>query len=313
MQEKELRAAVEEVRRTVGRIIRGKEETVDDLLTCVLAGGHVLLDDIPGVGKTTLSKALAKALDADFKRVQFTPDLLPADILGSSVFNPKTAEFLFHNGPVFTNIFLADEINRASPRTQSALLEAMNENQVSIEGVVRPLPDPFIVIATENPVEYFGTYPLPEAQLDRFAMQLHLGYPDQDSERAMLEDRQESDPLDAVRPCMDRTSLVQARKLARSVAIEKTVGDYLQNIILATRKHEKIRLGASPRAYLTLAACVKARAFLQGRDCVTPDDVRALAVPVLAHRMTLDLTSAPAGITTQDILHEILKNLRIPA
>ena len=313
MQEKELRAAVEEVRRTVGRIIRGKEETVDDLLTCVLAGGHVLLDDIPGVGKTTLSKALAKALDADFKRVQFTPDLLPADILGSSVFNPKTAEFLFHNGPVFTNIFLADEINRASPRTQSALLEAMNENQVSIEGVVRPLPDPFIVIATENPVEYFGTYPLPEAQLDRFAMQLHLGYPDQDSERAMLEDRQESDPLDAVRPCMDRATLVQARKLARSVAIEKTVGDYLQNIILATRKHEKIRLGASPRAYLTLAACVKARAFLQGRDCVTPDDVRALAVPVLAHRMTLDLTSAPAGITTQDILNEILKNLRIPA
>ena len=313
MQKEEVHTAITEVRRQVGRIIRGKEETVDHLLTCILAGGHVLLDDIPGVGKTTLAKALAKALDADFKRVQFTPDLLPADILGSSVFNPKTAEFLFHNGPVFTNIFLADEINRASPRTQSALLEAMNENQVSIEGVIRPLPAPFIVIATENPVEYFGTYPLPEAQLDRFAMELHLGYPDQESERAMLEDRMESDPLDTVRPCMDRAGLLEARRFVRSVVLEKTVGDYLQNIILATRKHEKIRLGASPRAYLIFAACAKARAFLLGRDCVTPEDVRVLAVPVLAHRLALDMNAAASDITAESILGGILGNLRIPA
>ena len=216
----ELFAGVERVRSELVKVIRGKENAIELLLTAVLAGGHVLMEDVPGVGKTTLARTLAKAVDVDFKLVQFTPDLLPADILGASVFDPRTAEFLFHKGPVFTNILLADEINRASPRTQSALLEAMNEKQVSLDGNVYRLPDPFLVIATENPVEYFGTYPLPEAQLDRFALRLSLGYPDADSELAMLRDRQLSDPIHHVHSCLKAGELADSREMICRVKIE---------------------------------------------------------------------------------------------
>lgn len=309
----ELRAGADRVRMELTKVIRGKEDAIELLLTAVLAGGHVLMEDVPGVGKTTLARALAKAVDADFKLVQFTPDLLPADILGASVFDPRTAEFQFHKGPIFTNILLADEINRASPRTQSALLEAMNEGQVSLDGNVHRLPDPFLVIATENPVEYFGTYPLPEAQLDRFALRLSLGYPDPDSELAMLNDRQLTDPIFHVQACMKAGELAEARESVCRVALEKTVASYMHQIIAATRTDDRIRLGASPRAFLTLARCAQACAWLKERDFVTPDDVRLLVLPVLAHRLILKSETGIGGENVEEILTGILRKIRIPA
>ena len=313
MTNEELFAGIDRVRTELVKVIRGKESAIELLLTAVLAGGHVLMEDVPGVGKTTLARTLAKAVDVDFKLVQFTPDLLPADILGASVFDPRTAEFLFHKGPVFTNILLADEINRASPRTQSALLEAMNEKQVSLDGNVYPLPDPFLVIATENPVEYFGTYPLPEAQLDRFALRLSLGYPDPDSELAMLNDRQLTDPIFQVRPCMKAGDLAESREMICRVKLEKTVASYMHQIVAATRSDDRIRLGASPRAFLTLARCAQACAWLRKRDFVTPDDVRHLAVPVLAHRLILKSEAGAGGEDAQEILTGLLRKIRIPA
>ena len=309
----ELAAGVDRVRTELTKVIRGKENAIDLLLTAVLAGGHVLMEDVPGVGKTTLARSLAKAVDADFKLVQFTPDLLPADILGASVFDPRTAEFQFHRGPIFTNILLADEINRASPRTQSALLEAMNEKQVSLDGNVHPLPDPFLVIATENPVEYFGTYPLPEAQLDRFSLRLSLGYPDSESEMAMLTDRQLTDPIFHVRPCMKADELAEARESICRVALEKSVAAYMHQIIAATRNDDRIRLGASPRAFLTLARCAQASAWLRHRDFVSPDDVRQLTEPVLAHRLILKSETGVGGEDVNEILTGILRKIRIPA
>ena len=274
--------------RQVGEIIRGKADAVRLLFTALFAEGHVLMEDVPGVGKTTLAKALAATVGMEFNRVQFTPDLLPADILGASIYSPKDGTFEFRKGPVFTNLLLADEINRASPRTQSALLEAMNERQVSIEGRLEKLPDPFLVIATENPVEYYGTYPLPEAQLDRFAVKLTLGYPDAESE------------------------LRQIAAEVRDVTVENSVMNYMLQIIQATREIPEFRLGGSPRALLILSRCAQSAAWLDGRDFVTPEDVRKLAGPVLAHRMILTLESKHAGTDPLEILTGILNRLKVP-
>ena len=298
--------------RQVGEIIRGKADAVRLLFTALFAEGHVLMEDVPGVGKTTLAKALAATVGMEFNRVQFTPDLLPADILGASIYSPKDGTFEFRKGPVFTNLLLADEINRASPRTQSALLEAMNERQVSIEGRLEKLPDPFLVIATENPVEYYGTYPLPEAQLDRFAVKLTLGYPDAESELRLLADRRKSDPLDDLKPVLTLTELRQIAAEVRDVAVENSVMDYMLRIIQATREIPEFRLGGSPRALLILSRCSQSSAWLEGRDFVTPEDVRKLAGPVLAHRMILTLESKLAGTDPQEILNGILNRLKVP-
>ena len=302
-----------QIRTRLKQVIRGKDEVIDLLLNAVLANGHVLLDDVPGVGKTTLAKALARTVKADFKRIQFTSDMMPSDILGSSVFNQQSGEFKFYPGPVFANILLGDEINRASPRTQSALLEAMNEHQVSIEGVRYDLPKPFLVIATENPVEYFGTFPLPEAQLDRFAMKFSLGYPDSAEELAMLNDRWQGDPLDRVEPVIGCAELMEIQKSVRGVTMEQSVQEYARTLIAATRDPENgFSLGASPRALLDFARCAQARALLNGRQFVTPEDVSSLAVPVLAHRLILNRKSSHAGVSAPELIAAIVKKTRVP-
>ena len=301
------------IRTRLKQVIRGKDEVIDLLLNAVLANGHVLLDDVPGVGKTTLAKALALTVKADFKRIQFTSDMMPSDILGSSVFNQQSGEFKFYPGPVFANILLGDEINRASPRTQSALLEAMNEHQVSIEGVRYDLPKPFLVIATENPVEYFGTFPLPEAQLDRFAMKFSLGYPNSAEELAMLNDRWQDDPLDRIEPVIDCAGLLELQKSVRAVTMEQSVQEYARELVAATRDPENgFSLGASPRALLDFARCAQAHALLDGRTFVTPDDVSSLAVPVLAHRLILNRKSSHAGASASDLIAALVKKTRVP-
>lgn len=302
-----------QIRTRLKQVIRGKEEVIDLLLNAVLANGHVLMDDVPGVGKTTLAKALALTVRADFKRIQFTSDMMPSDILGSSIFNQQSGEFKFYPGPVFANILLGDEINRASPRTQSALLEAMNEHQVSIEGVRYDLPKPFLVIATENPVEYFGTFPLPEAQLDRFAMKFSLGYPDPEEELAMLNDRWQEDPLDRLEPVIECAELIEIQKTVRAVTMEQTVREYARELVAATRDPDNgFSLGASPRALLDFARCAQARALLNGRDFVTPEDVSSLAVPVLAHRLILNQKSRHAGTSAPDLVAALVKKTHVP-
>ena len=307
-----LQEKIHAVRDNLSNVIRGKKQVIDLILISMISGGHVLLDDVPGVGKTTLAKALALSVDAKFKRIQCTPDLLPADILGSSVYNAKTSEFDFYQGPIFTNILLADEINRASPRTQSALLEAMSEKQVSIEGKCIVLDDPFMVIATENPVESYGTYPLPEAQLDRFAMMISLGYPDAEAELEMLEARQKIDPLQNVKPCLSCEDLNTVREEVKQVDIEKSIASDMLTLIRATRQDDRLQLGCSPRALLTLAASARAAAWMDNRDFVTPADVKLLIHPVLAHRMVLDLRTRHAGTTAHDILQELEDKVKVP-
>ena len=312
-QNSSLHEKADAARRQVETVIRGKSAAVELLFTALFAGGHVLMDDVPGVGKTTLAKALAFTAGMEFSRIQFTPDLLPADIIGASVYSPKDGSFSFRRGPVFTQLLLADEINRASPRTQSALLEAMNERQVTVDGKVEKLAEPFLVIATENPVEYYGTFPLPEAQLDRFAVQLSLGYPDAESERALLLDRRKSDPLDGLQPVLTQDDLRRIAAEVREVAMEDSVTDYMLRIIQATREVPEFRLGASPRALLTLARCVQSCAWMDRRSFITPEDVRRMVHPVLAHRLILTLESKHAGLIPGEILDGILKKIRVPA
>lgn len=297
----------------VETVIRGKSAAVELLFTALFAEGHVLMEDVPGVGKTTLAKALAFTAGMEFSRIQFTPDLLPADIVGASVYSPKDGTFSFRRGPVFTQLLLADEINRASPRTQSALLEAMNERQVTVDGKVEKLAEPFLVIATENPVEYYGTFPLPEAQLDRFAVRLSLGYPDAESERALLLDRRKSDPLDGLKPVLTQDDLRRIAAEVREIAMEDSVTDYMLRIIQATRETPEFRLGASPRALLTLARCVQSCAWMDNRSFITPEDVRRMVHPVLAHRLILTLESKHAGLVPGEILDGILKKIKVPA
>ena len=289
----------------LNRIIRGKADVIRHLLTAFVAGGNILLDDVPGVGKTTLAKALARLVDAKFSRIQFTPDLLPADITGTSIYNPSTGQFQFRPGPVFTNILLADEINRASPRTQSALLECMCEHQVSPDGQSRILEAPFMVIATQNPIEYQGTYPLPEAQLDRFAMRLTLGYPDEEAEREMLYDRRHIDPLESLKPEISCQEVLDLQADMKKVGMEASVSAYLLT-------DARLTLGASPRAAIRLADCSRSLALISGREFVLPDDVRELAPLVLSHRLVVDAKTRYAGVSAQEIVAEIVQSVKVP-
>jgi MoxR-like ATPase len=300
------------IRRALGQVIHGKSEVIDLLLVGVLGGGHVLVEDVPGVGKTTLAKALARAFRASFTRVQFTPDLLPSDILGSQVLNPKDGSFSFHRGPVFTHVLLADEINRASPRTQSALLEAMSEAQATVDGVTHPLPAPFFVIATQNPVDYQGTYPLPEAQLDRFMLRIGVGYPPPADELRMLFSRQREDPLDAVAPVADVEQLKAMQADVRDVEVKEAVARYLLRIVAATRGHKDLELGVSPRGALAFFRAAQARAVIAGRRYASPDDVQALAGPVLAHRLLLTTQAKYGGVTADAVLSGIVEGIEVP-
>lgn len=305
-------STLDRIRRALGQVLHGKPDVIDLVLVGVLGGGHVLVEDVPGVGKTTLAKALARAFRAAFTRVQFTPDLLPSDILGSLVLNPKDGSFSFHRGPVFTNVLLADEINRASPRTQAALLEAMSEAQATIDGASHALPSPFFVIATQNPVDYQGTYPLPEAQLDRFMLRIGVGYPPPEDELRMLFSRQREDPLAAVEPVADVAELAALQAAVREVEVKEAVGRYLLQIVAATRGHRDLELGVSPRGALAFFRAAQARALLDGRRYASPDDVQALAGPVLAHRLLLTTQARYGGASADGILHGIVEATPVP-
>jgi MoxR-like ATPase len=300
------------LRSGLGKVIRGKEEAVDLLLVGVLAGGHVLLEDVPGVGKTTLAKALAVVFAVDFARVQFTPDLLPADIMGTPILNPKEGTFRFRPGPVFTNVLLADEINRASPRTQSALLEAMNEAQVSVEGETHSLPRPFCVLATQNPVDFQGTYPLPEAQLDRFLLRFGVGYPDFDDELEVLFAHQRAEPLSEVGNVATAEDLLAMQAAVREVLVKQEVAEYLLRVVEATRNHPRLALGVSTRGALSTFRAAQARAFLSGRGYVSPDDFQQLAEAALAHRVQLSSDARYGGETTAAIVSDIVAKVPVP-
>jgi MoxR-like ATPase len=305
--------ALARLQENLSAVIRGKSEAIDQLLVAMLANGHVLIEDVPGTGKTTLAKALAVSLTASFSRIQFTPDLLPTDILGGMIYSAANGSFTFRPGPVFANIVLADEINRASPRTQSALLEAMGERQVTTEGATRSLPQPFLVLATQNPVEYNGTYPLPEAQLDRFCLRLSLGYPDHVHELQLLDDQVVSQPLDTLRPVMDTAALMQLQSDVRNVGVEASVLDYIVRLVDRTRHDARLRLGVSPRGSLDLRRCAQAAAFLTGRKAVRPEDVRRQAVSVLAHRLVVDVKARHGGLTGETVIDEALRAEPVPA
>jgi MoxR-like ATPase len=307
----QLRDHIPAVTAQLSRVILGKPEVMDQLAVALLSGSHILMEDVPGVGKTTLAKALARSFAGDFKRVQFTPDLLPTDIVGSSVYNPKDGSFTFKEGPIFTNILLADEINRASPRTQSALLEAMSERQVSIEGRTYTLPPPFLVVATQNPVEFHGTYPLPEAQLDRFGMKINLGYPDLEHEVDVLYSQFHHHPLDDLQPILDAARVVELQAAVRAVQVDRKLGRYLVEIAHATRRHPSLKMGCSPRGTLSLFRITQAHAYLAGRDYAIPEDVKACALPALAHRLALDTKAKYSGVQKEDVVREILSTVAV--
>jgi MoxR-like ATPase len=304
----ELQAAIE-------RVIRGKSEVVKYALVTLLAKGHLLIEDVPGIGKTTLSNAIARALDLSIQRIQFTSDLLPSDVIGLSIFDQRTGDFEWKPGPIFSNVVVADEINRATPKTQSALLEAMAEEQVTVEGVSRHLPEPFIVIATQNPSEHHGTYPLPESQLDRFMLRLHMGYPSFDNERAILRDRENLDPLDAIEPVLTQPEIVKLQEMVTRVRFDDALVDYLLRIVESTRKTDAFELGISPRGSLALFRTAQAIALIEGRTYCIADDVKRLVLPCFAHRVIVSSRAAAGRNRTREaeqVLTDILQNVDVP-
>jgi MoxR-like ATPase len=298
----------------IEKVLAGKREVVELAVATLVAGGHLLLEDVPGVGKTTLARAMANSLDCKFGRIQFTSDMLPSDVLGANVFNPATGEFLFRPGPVFSHIVLADEVNRTSPRTQSALLEAMNESQVSLDGETFPLEAPFFVIATQNPKELHGTYPLPESQLDRFLVSLSIGYPDPVTEKLVITGRNEEQQMKHVKAVMSREQLLELRQKVNEVSIKEPLVDYIHDIVLATRDPARFELGASPRAGIQLLKASRAMALMRGRDFVSPDDIRYVAPYVLAHRLVLKSASQLFAGRSQALsrVEEMLDSIQVP-
>ncbi|MSP13681.1 MAG: MoxR family ATPase [Chloroflexi bacterium] len=301
-----------QVKSSVGQVIVGKDEPIEFLLVALLCEGHVLIEDVPGIGKTTMAKSLARVLGCSFRRIQFTPDLLPTDVVGVSIYNQKSGDFEYRPGPVLSQVVLADEINRAGPRTQSALLEAMEERQVTVDGVTRPIPRPFLVLATQNPIELEGTFPLPEAQLDRFLIKVALGYPDLEEERMILRRFREGNPLEELHPVVSSQDILDMGARSRQVAISEAAEDYLLRIVRATRKQATLALGASPRASLALFHASQAYAALHGRDFVLPDDIKRLTGPVLSHRLILSSQSRLRGQNAQDVLREVLLGVQVP-
>jgi len=313
MQTSDAQRVLQRIAGNIEQVMRGQHAQVRKLLAAFAAGGHVLVDDFPGTGKTTLAKSLAASIGARFARVQFTPDLLPSDILGVSVFNQRDQSFEFREGPVFTCILLADEINRASPRTQSALLEVMAEGQVSVEGRTHPMDELFFVVATQNPVEFRGTYPLPEAQMDRFALCLALGYVDADTEVAVLSAQDLGHPLDAIRPVAAREEVIALKQAARRVRVADELKHYIVELVRRTRAAPQVMLGCGPRASISLAHTAKALALFDGEDFVRPEHVQELAVPTLAHRMVLDPQARFAGVSAQSLVADIVREVKVPA
>ncbi len=296
----------------VERVIFGKRDVIELTAICLLCQGHLLIEDVPGVGKTMLAKALARSIGGTFKRIQFTPDMLPSDVTGVSIYNQKTGEFEFRPGPIMAQIVLADEINRATPKTQAALLEAMEERQVTVDGVTRALNPPFLVLATQNPIEYEGTFPLPEAQLDRFLMRVSLGYPTPEQQIAILDAQQYAHPIEDLDQVTDATELVETQELLKSVYCDRLVKQYIVQLVDATRAHPDVYLGASPRGAWTLFRTAQARAAAHGRDYVIPDDVKALAAATLGHRIIISPAARIKGVTSADILDELLRVTPVP-
>jgi MoxR-like ATPase len=296
----------------VEKVIIGKRNAIEMSVVGLLCQGHLLIEDVPGVGKTMLARSLAKSIGCTFRRIQFTPDMLPSDVTGVSIFNQQTREFEFREGPIFAQIVLSDEINRATPKTQAAMLEAMEEHQVTVDGVTRPLSRPFLVLATQNPIEYEGTFPLPEAQLDRFMLRIHLGYPAASDEVAMLDSQQFKHPVEQIEQVVDSQSLLNAQEEIKSVHVDDKIKAYVVELMTQTRKHPEVSLGASPRGSLVLYRTAQARASLAGRDYVIPDDIKALAPVCLAHRMIVSPSARIKDITAESILADILNSVPVP-
>ncbi len=296
----------------VDHVVVGKRREIELVMISLLCGGHVLIEDVPGVGKTVMAKAVARSLGATFKRIQFTPDLLPGDVTGVSVFDPQKVRFEFREGPIFAQLVLADEINRATPKTQSALLEAMEERQVTVDGTTHPLPLPFIVMATENPIDYEGTFPLPEAQLDRFLVRISLGYPGRQGEIEMLQRQHHAHPLESISQVVQASDLIQGQQAVHTIGVDPAIADYIVQLVEATRSHSDVQLGASPRGSLALYNASRAYAALNGREYVIPDDVKALAVPTLAHRLIISPAARVRGVDSRLIIQEIVRGTRVP-
>lgn len=304
---------LDRLRANIAAVLLGKPEGIQLALVALLADGHLLIEDVPGIGKTLLAKALAKSLGCTFHRIQFTPDLLPSDLLGTSVYHQASGEFVFQPGPLFAQVVLADEINRATPRTQSALLEAMSDRQVSLDGQTRPLGPPFYVLATQNPYEFEGTYPLPESQLDRFLIRLKLGYPDRPAERLILSGHRNGEPIDQLKPVLQGDEVVTLQRAVRQVRVDDTLSDYLLDLIEATRDHADVQLGASTRAALGLYRASQALALVEGRSYVIPDDIKHLARPVIAHRLVLRRARAGHIDAANSLIDDLVRQTPVPA